>query len=115
MKILIVTAAVAALFATAASAQMAPAGEMAPPTPSIAAHKTGPSRAVATTTPTEMANGETAVSKTVSTGAPVSARRANMACTEQANQQHLHGTARAKMRTACIAAAKRAKSHNLRV
>ena len=106
MNRLFLVVAVASLTAGAASAQT-----MATPAPAnphaIAAHKTGPTTAQATTTPTETATGDTKVSKTVKKGGPISRSAASMDCSKQADQQNLHGKARKKMRTACMAAAQK--------
>ena len=77
------------------------------PAHAIAAHKTGPDTAQATTTPTETPNGKTKVSKTVVKGGAVSRSAASMDCSKQADAQNLHGAARKKMRTACMAAARK--------
>ena len=108
MKLLASALAASALLAGAASAQtMTTAPGAMAPGHVIAAHKTGPNTAVATTTPTQTAAGKTKVSKTVVKGGPVTRSAASMDCSKQADEQKLHGKARQKMRTACMAAARK--------
>ena len=103
MRIALAAAAAAALVSGAASAQtMAPASSHV-----IAAHKTAPNTAQATTTPTSTAMGVAKTSKTVVKGGPMTRTAASMDCSKQADAQKLHGKARQKMRTACMAAARK--------
>ena len=81
--------------------------QSAMPEHAIAAHKTGPNTAQATTTPSAMSNGKTEVSKTVVRGGPIDRSAASRDCSKQADAQNLHGKARTKMRTACMAAARK--------
>lgn len=104
--------AAALLVAGSASAQTTTTTSMstaqpAMPEHAIAAHKTGPNTAQATTTPSATPNGKTKVSKTVVKGGPIDRSAASMDCSKQADAQNLHGTTRRKMRTACMAAARK--------